>query len=198
MKIKVRTTDNCVVFDFAVGFEFWMLKEEFLAFETKKLIDDGGRIMRLYADEAVLIQSPARISEDCGEVKFIRIRMDVTKFMNTVNYLIEKGLIRNDKFHEMDTDSFAWKVSAHASLTFVQILKHRMFTAKEKLYDAVRKVPTEHLARLRDDISRLIGQGKVIAPDWAECSFYFYPEDGKGYNGGIIWHGSESGYSIHT
>ena len=49
---------------------------------------------------------------------------------------------------------------------------------------------------LKEKIGRMIGQGKVVVPDFAKASFYFYPEDGRGYNGGIIWHGD--GYAIHT
>ena len=77
-------------------------------------------------------------------------------------------------------------------------LGDKAFLAKEKPFEALANVGKEQLLKLRGIISRHPRMGKAIANDFAPNSFYFYQQDGKGYNGGIIWHGPEHGYSAHA
>lgn len=203
MKIKVRFTDNCVVIH-AVPKDHYSAQFYMTLGELEEVLDKGsgtfndcGEVMMVRSEQLVFIENSAHKYDLEGTVRYARIPMDCKKFFSRVKDLRDRGFIKSE-FVTLDSESFQFKRESHAPMTFAQILKHRLFRAKEKLFQAVRAVPAEQMLKLREDISRMIRQGKVIVPDYCDYSFYFYQEAGHGYNGGIIFHKNSQQYSVHT
>lgn len=203
MKVLVRFTDLCLVIRVVSNTHyspsFYMTREEFetVLKDGHGTFNDCGEVLLVRAEQLVFIENTAHKSELEGTARYVRVPMDTAKFFARVKDLSDRGIIA-DEFFELDSKSFRFKVEPVRQMTFVEIVRSKRFLALEKLYEAAKTVSKEHIFQLRELISRTIGQGKVVAPDFARVSFYFYPEDGKGYNGGIIYHGPEYGYSIHT
>lgn len=203
MKIKVRFTDRCLVIQ-AVPVGHYSSQVYLTMEELNEVLEKGsgtfndcGEVCMVRTEQLVFIENAAHKVDLEGTLRFVRIPMDCKKFFERVNDLRERGFIKSE-FVTLDSESFQFKREPVTILGFAQILKHRRFRAKEKLFEAVHHVSAEQMLKLREDISRIIGQGKVIAPDFCACSFYFYPENGQGYNGGIIYHPSSQTYSVHT
>lgn len=198
MKIRIRKTDNCIVLEFA-NKNFYLANAE-LTYIVEKLtgmFSDCGNILQVQTDMIAFIESPGSRSEQFGSVPYVYIRMDTAKFFSRLEYLRRRGIISEDGI-AMDTDSFANKPVTIPQLNFAQIFKHEAFKAHTKVKEALEYVPRKQMMRLREMISRLIFQGKGIGTDSCRASFYFYPLDGKSYNGGIIFHEASQEYSIHT
>ena len=203
MKILVRKTDMCYVFR-AEGAghhvaDFYMLNKEFEAVlaEGGGTFNDCGEVLMARGEQIVFIENAAHQVDAEGTLRYLRVPMDTAKFFKRVKDLADRGIV-TESFKEFDPESFAPKWEPAPELSFSDILKHGLFRARATLFEAARAVPKEQLLVLRREISRLLRQGKAIVPDPAALSFYFYPESGSGYNGGIIWHGYSKSYSVHT
>ena len=199
MKITVHTTEHCVAVRLGKASTFYLTKAEFHSLHAGNCFgcfDDCGNILQVRSDYVAFVRSAGYGAEE-GTVEYVRAKMDSAKFWNRVDDLIERGFIGGDDF-KFDSESFAFEPGEYPKLTFSQILKHPAFNAVVKLKEAVKLANAYQLSKLRDHVSRLLDQGKGIVCDGATASFYFYQADGKGYNGGIIWHGDEDGWSVHT
>ena len=203
MKIKVRFTDMCLVIQAVpkghYSAQVYLTLDEFetAARDGCGTFNDCGEVCMVRSEQLVFIENAAHKYDLEGTLRYVRIPMDCKKFFARVKDLRDRGFIKAE-FVTLDSESFQFKRDAAPLLTFTEILRSKLFLAREKLYEAVHAVSKEQLLKLREEISRLIAQNKVIAPDFAYASFYFYPADGKGYNGGIIFHPSSQSYSVHT
>jgi hypothetical protein len=203
MKIKVRFTDRCLVIQPEptghYSAQFYMTLEEFEEVLEKGsgAFNDCGEICMVRTEQLVFVENVAHKHDLEGTTRYARVPMDCRKFFERVKDLRDRGFVK-EQFVTLDSESFQFKRETASVLGFAEILKHNLFRAKDKLFEAVRIAPADQLMKLREDISRMIRQGKVIAPDHCEGSFYFYPENGQGYNGGIIFHKNSQSYSVHT
>lgn len=203
MKIKVRFTDMCLVIQAVpkghYSAQVYLTLDEFetAARDGCGTFNDCGEVCMVRSEQLVFIENAAHKYDLEGTLRYVRIPMDCKKFFARVKDLRDRGFIKAE-FVTLDSESFQFKREPFEPMTFTEILRNGLFKAREKLYSAVRAVPREQMFKLRDDLSRMLRQGKVIVPDHCEHSFYFYPYDGKGYNGGIIFHPSSQSYSVHT
>lgn len=125
--------------------------------------------------------------------------------------------------YEVDTKSFRAPLSWEDKyLGWDDIYKHELIdeSGRKKLIEVIGangEVGKDHLNKLKEILTDKLNQGYNVVADWAKHSFYFdnrifkLDKDGhyevnefghpillSGMNGGIIWHGKESGFSTHT
>lgn len=201
MKITVRKTEKCVMLRPQFGEhlrDVYVLAEELdeILSGKRDSVFDPWYIMTVEPD-SLTFQEDARFRhDDVGMARYARVRLDTKKLFKTIRLLIEKGILHEGQDVALDARSFEYRPNEARAMTIMEVVKHPLFCAMRSLKEAVKVAPPDELLRLRDTLGRLVQQGKRITDDFARASFYFYHADGKGYNGGVIWHGDR--YSVHT
>lgn len=206
MKIKIGKSETCVTLSFdgpEFSARFYMTFEELARVAVKHpfaCFDDCGNVLQVRSDAVAYYESAGNNTRnEGGTVRYLRCAVDASRFFTTVRTLIDKGIVSDNKGATVDTRSFAFKREEQVEMTFSAILKHGLFDARAKLYEALRdEVPAEEFMKLRGIFSRLISQGKMIVADLSKSCFYFYQAEGQGYNGGVIYHRGGKSYSVHT
>lgn len=202
MKINVRKTDNCIVIKVHVGSEmnFYITRnevEQFINGDIRSTVD-GGNIIVVHHEYISFVENMYGGGDVVGgDAIFTRIKLDTKRFFTVMLDLFDRDVLPEDDYMKFRSGSFWFKRKHNVVLGYAQILMHPQFRAHATLKNALYEVPREQLRELKKLISRIIDQGKVIVPDLGS-SFYFYPEDRNGYNGGIIYHSGSERYSIHT
>lgn len=201
MKIKVRQTEHCVVLGpvgnaFAPNFFLLKSELEILSEGQEHCFMDCGNVLQVISSAIVFFDAATVRSAECGTVGYLKIEVDSFKLFATIKKLLDKGII-TEQWTELRSERFEFKRERVPGLSFSQIINTDAFQARKKLCEAVRVATKTQLINLREHLSRLLMQGKTIVDDGNSLAFYFYPTDGKGYNGGIIYSGKH-GFSVHT
>ena len=205
MKIRIGKTPKCVTFrvETADGWcnTFYMTVEELddvIAKGGLGCYDDCGNIMQARSNLLAFVESPKCHSRQSGAARYVWFDMDTAKFFGTVKQLLAINVVNENDRHWVESESFRFRPDDSPVRNWAQLLRHERFMpdARKKLKEALEVASRFSLMELRDTLNRLINQGKVIHSDFAKASFYFGHAEGRGYNGGVIWHGSS--WSVHT
>lgn len=206
MKIRVRKTENCIVInvqvmikDKAETFRFYLTVKELERILTEKygLFDDCGNIMQVRGDLLAFVYSPGNMRHEFGEIGYVYVRMNTEHFFTRVEQLLAKGIITEHGIG-LDSASFPLAEPEKPELNWSQIYKAAQFNARTAVANALKRGSASAIMELKGIIERLIRQGKTICNDFADCNFYFFQTEGKGYNGGIIYHEHYGRWSVHT
>ena len=202
MRFKVRKTERCVALRFeSDGFNAQPYVttgeiDKMLSVMLPQAVTDCGQTVVVRYGSITVIDDPG-IREGVGQARTLTVAIDPLRFFGWVSKMIADGKLP-EKFMTVDSASFNRNRSWREELGWAQIFGHPRFNARKKLGEVLAVASAKQVSELRGHVSRMLQMGRTVTPDHAKASFYFYAEDGNGYNGGIIWHGEKSGFSVHT
>jgi len=154
--------------------------------------------------QMVIMESPSGYSCTHGEpfkvkAEYTIINIDTKQLFTRIKEVTaKKGIYKKVVF---DTASFhrSMKRDPKANrpyMSFAAIFNHPNFFGQLALKNALKQVTKDHLFRLRELINIKLVDGFCLqTDDLSKPNFFFW---GGGYNGGIIFHGEDHGYSTHT